>query len=308
MDMKRLYFPVVKGQTIGNIASATITTNDLDRQGEIVEPDGISLTHYLANPVVLYGHNYGGIESIPVGRAVSMEIYHEGDKKSLKADWEWQADDVTPLISAVKKSWERGFLNTVSIGFMAAEYEDNVIAKSELLEFSICPIPANPQALRLNGFTDEEVKALAVEPTPADLIADLEALLPGMITKPEDTGGKYIRIRVRDPGDFQEGTLRTVTISAEQGILSVMGKLKGESTMTSQNFMFEKAKGWDLEKARAWIKAHDYTERALDRDLLQTCVDSLTALLKASGKSASGDAQPEPETWLEALHRALVKT
>jgi len=308
MDMKRMFFPVTRGETIGDIYYATITTNDLDRQGEIVDPDGIDFTNFMVNGVVLYGHSYTGEESIPVARVTSLALIHDGDHKKLDAGWRFQDYDVSPRISAVRKSWERGFLNTVSIGFLERERDGNTITKSELLEFSIVPIPANPQALRLNGFTDEEVKALEMEPTPADVIADLEALLPGMITKPEDTGGKYIRIRVRDPGDFQEGTLRTVTISAEQGILSVMGKLKGESTMTSQNFMFEKAKGWDLEKARAWIKAHDYTERALDRDLLQTCVDSLTALLKVSGTSASGDAQPEPETWLEALHRALVKT
>ena len=184
--MKQLYFPVTKGETVGNIASATITTNDLDRQGEIVEPDGLSLTNYLANPIVLYGHAYGGVDSIPVGRAVSMEVIHSGDKKSLKADWEWQGDDVTPLISAVKKSWERGFLNTVSIGFMVNEYDKNAITKSELMEFSIVPVPANPQALRLNGFTDAEVKALGVEPTPVDLIADLERMLDKSVVPYQD--------------------------------------------------------------------------------------------------------------------------
>ena len=231
--MKRLYFPVVKGQTIGNIASATVSTNDLDRQGEIIEPDGISLTNYLTNPVVLYGHAYQGIDSIPVGRAVSMEIYHEGDKKSLKADWEWQADDVTPLISAIKKSWERGFLNTVSIGFMENEREDNTITKMDMLEFSIVPIPANPMALRLNGFTDAEVKALIPDVTPADLIVDLERLY----------GTKEGRV----------------------------------------------------------LSAKNY-------GLVKDCVDSLNALLKASDMSASGDAQPEPDDWLTALHKALMKT
>ena len=177
VQMKRFYFPVVKGETIGNIASATITTNDLDRQNEVIEPDGMSLANYMANPVVLYGHTYQGVESIPVGRATSLEIVHNGDKKAIKAQWEWQQDDVTPFITAVKKSWERGFINTVSVGFMANEYQDNVIAKSELLEFSIVPVPANPMALRLNGFTDPEIKALGVDVTPETLIADLESMV-----------------------------------------------------------------------------------------------------------------------------------
>lgn len=175
--MKRLYFPVTKGETVGNIASATITTNVLDRQGEILEPDGMDITNYMSNPIVLYGHAYQGIDSIPVGRTTSLEIFHEGDMKGIRAQWEWQADDVTPLISAVRKSWERGFINTVSVGFMGNEYADNHIAKSELLEYSVCPVPANPTALRLNGFTDAEVKALGVDVTPETLIADLESLV-----------------------------------------------------------------------------------------------------------------------------------
>ena len=229
--MKRFYFPVVKGETIGNIASATITTNDLDRQNEVIEPDGMALTNYMSNPVVLYGHAYGGEESIPVGRATSLEIVHTGDRKAIRAQWEWQADDVTPLISAVKKSWDRGFLGTVSVGFMAIEYQDNVIAKSELLEFSIVPVPANPQALRLNGFTDAEVKALGVDVTPETLIADLESMV----------------------------------VVKEGRVLSTK-----------------------------------------NRSLVQTCVDSLQALLDASDTSAAGAAQPEPDDWLTALHKALI--
>ena len=177
VQMKRFYFPVVKGETIGNIASCIITTNALDRQNEIVEPDGASLANYMANPVVLYGHAYQGMESIPVGRAISLEIYHEGDTKGIKAQWEWQQDDVTPLISAVHKSWDRGFINTASIGFLASEYQDNHIVKWEMLEYSLVPVPANPTAMRLNGFTDPEIKALGVDVTPETLIADLESMV-----------------------------------------------------------------------------------------------------------------------------------
>ena len=221
--MKRFYFPVVKGETIGNIASATITTNDLDRQNEVIEPDGMTLANYMANPVVLYGHTYSGIESIPVGRTTSLEIVHEGDKKAIRAQWEWQADDVTPFISAVKKSWERGFIGTVSVGFLAQEYQDNVIAQSELLEFSIVPVPANPMALRLNGFTDAEVKALGVDVTPETLIADLEAMV---VTKE----GRVLSTKNRD---MVQGAVDSLTtcVSSLKALLDMSdGKmLSGDS-------------------------------------------------------------------------------
>jgi phage head maturation protease len=177
MAMKRVFYPIVRGETVGDVRYATITTDDLDRQGEILDPDGMDFTNFMANGVVLYGHQYSGIESIPVGKVHSLSLVHENTRKKMDMGWVFQGDDVTPLITAVTKSWDRGFLNTVSVGFMAKEYDGNIITKSELLEVSIVPVPANPQALRLNGFTDAEVKALTPEVTPADLIADLEALV-----------------------------------------------------------------------------------------------------------------------------------
>jgi hypothetical protein len=232
--MKRLFFPVQKGETIGNIASCIITTNCVDRQNEVMDPDGADLTNYMTNPVVLYGHAYQGMESIPIGRAISMEIYHDGDKKGIKASWEWQDYDVSPLISAVRKSWERGFLNTASIGFMPNEYKETTVSKWEMLEYSVVPIPANPEALRINGFTDEEVKALTPEVTAETLIADLEAMVS--------------------------------TVSTKEG-----------RVLSTKN-----------------------------RDLVQTCVSSLQALLDASDVSAAGAAQPEQEDWLTRLHKALI--
>ena len=176
-SMKRVMYPITRGETVGDIYYATITDNSVDRQNEIVDPDGVDIKNFLLNGPVLYGHAYQGIESIPVGKMVSLSLVHENERKKWDAGFVFQGDDVTPLISAVHKSWERGFLNAVSIGFLAKEYDGNTITKSELLEFSIVPVPANPMALRLNGFTDPEIKALGVDVTPETLIADLEAMV-----------------------------------------------------------------------------------------------------------------------------------
>ena len=75
---------------------------------------------------------------------------------------------------------------------------------------------------------------------------------------PVDVNDEYIRIRVRDPGDFVDSSFRTVTLSEDQGIYSVMGKLKSDpdGSMVVQNYMFKKDKGWDEDKAKAWVKKH----------------------------------------------------
>jgi hypothetical protein len=58
---------------------------------------------------------------------------------------------------------------------------------------------------------------------------------------------------------FVEGSFRTIVLSAEQGIHAVVGKLKSnpEGATVIQNYMFELAKGWTMEKAQAWVKKHE---------------------------------------------------
>lgn len=73
-----------------------------------------------------------------------------------------------------------------------------------------------------------------------------------------DVTENYIRIRVKDPSLFVEGSFKTITISEDQGIKSVIGKLKSdpEGSTVIQNYMFEKDKGWDVQKAEAWVEKH----------------------------------------------------
>lgn len=73
---------------------------------------------------------------------------------------------------------------------------------------------------------------------------------------PIDVTDTYIRARVREPGEFQPDTFRTIVLSAEQGIKQIVGKLKGKDSMTAQSYLFEKSK-WTTGKVRAWLEAHN---------------------------------------------------
>jgi len=72
---------------------------------------------------------------------------------------------------------------------------------------------------------------------------------------PEETD-KYIHYPIKDKGQFQKGSFKTITISASKGILAVIGRPKGKTTTTVQKYLFAKAKGWTMAKAKVWIKAH----------------------------------------------------
>ena len=70
-----------------------------------------------------------------------------------------------------------------------------------------------------------------------------------------DVTENTIRIRVKDPGAFQEGSFRTIAISKKEGIQAVIGRLKGETSTTVQSYIFDKDK-WTTEKARKWVAEH----------------------------------------------------
>ena len=74
-------------------------------------------------------------------------------------------------------------------------------------------------------------------------------------TDPEVTE-KYVRISVREPDLFLEHSFRTIVFNSEEGIHAVIGKLKSDPKAETvvQNFMFDRSKGWTLEKARSWAR------------------------------------------------------
>jgi hypothetical protein len=66
----------------------------------------------------------------------------------------------------------------------------------------------------------------------------------------------YIRSGHRDSEEFQQGTLKTITLNEKDGIKAVIGKPKCKDTMEVVSYLFEKSKGWTLEKAKEWFQKH----------------------------------------------------
>jgi len=73
---------------------------------------------------------------------------------------------------------------------------------------------------------------------------------------PWENNEEYIRSGHRDAEDFQKETLRTIVLSEKEGIKAVIGKPKGKHVMEVQNYLFEIAKGWTVEKAKEWFDKH----------------------------------------------------
>jgi len=119
--------------------TARVSTPDRDRDGEVVEPKGIDLTHFNTNPVLMWAHEY---KKPPIGRAMWSRI----DDKGLLCKFEFAK---TAFADEIYTLYRDGFLKTFSIGFIPIEFDGKTKThkRASLLEVSACPIPSDPFAL-----------------------------------------------------------------------------------------------------------------------------------------------------------------
>jgi len=80
-------------------------------------------------------------------------------------------------------------------------------------------------------------------------------------TIPWDETDQFIRSGHRSGDNFEKDSFRTITISEEEGIKAVIGKPKGKDTTEVQSYLFDKSKGWTVDKAKAWFEQHKDQER-----------------------------------------------
>lgn len=128
-----------------------ISNDALDRHGTQFDIEGISLDNYRNNPVVLWNHGgglFGGGVTVPIGKTVNIQ--KRGD--SLFAEVEFDKGD--QFAADIERKVRNGFLNAASVGFIPRSIErgdekgdPDVIEESELLEWSVVPVPSNPEAL-----------------------------------------------------------------------------------------------------------------------------------------------------------------
>lgn len=115
-----------------------ITTEDIDRMGEMIKADGWELDRYMLNPIVLWAHNYS---ELPIGITETLE---KVDNTKLKAKGKFAGHQKAQEVRAL---YDAGIMRATSVGFIPKEMEGNIITKAELLEFSFVPVPCNPYAL-----------------------------------------------------------------------------------------------------------------------------------------------------------------
>lgn len=129
--------------------SFSISSGTEDRQQDVVNVDGWDLANFQKNPVVLWAHNY---RQIPVGRSVKL-WKHAG---KLKSETEFTPVGMDAFNDTVFSLYHQGFLKATSVGFRPLKWDFSKDEKrpygvdfkeQELLEYSMVPVPAHPDAL-----------------------------------------------------------------------------------------------------------------------------------------------------------------
>lgn len=141
--------------------TARISTDALDRDGEIVVPGGCNSKEYERNPVVFWNHD----ANMPIGKCVALkreERWITATAKFAKRPDDYVGEFFPDFARAMV---EQGIVKGVSIGFIPLpdggrhptkgdreKWGDGiqwVHSKWKLLEFSLAPLQSNPEALVL---------------------------------------------------------------------------------------------------------------------------------------------------------------
>ncbi len=142
----------------------TLSTFNLDRFGERIDPQGWDFKRFMDNPVVEWAHRYdipaiGKIEGLAVDDKGLHGVVFFNDKSFDAFGW------------SIGQRVKTGVIRAGSVGFRVTEIEipskedskdgtSLIFRKQELLEFSICNVPANPFALAKSASNEKSDPAI----------------------------------------------------------------------------------------------------------------------------------------------------
>ncbi len=149
MSMIRKMVRLQAGDGAANRSKFVAATNQLARDGHVLEPRGMQVENFLNSGTILFDHD----PKAPIASPVTAVMNADGD---LEIEIEWAPDGVSPEADKVRGLVKAGILRAGSVGFepLDAEPLDPKkprgglhITRSELLEFSVVSVGADTGAV-----------------------------------------------------------------------------------------------------------------------------------------------------------------
>lgn len=269
-----------------------ITTNSVDRDSDVVLPQGGQFEDYLKNPVVLWSHDYGGslfggtTYQLPHARNMWLRQFPSRNPKEIRAATQYASKEMNEFGDQVYRyrlakwplgysigfipiqtiydddeewdktlaAWKRRVADDTEIDIETIKEPERFFTRWQLLEYSDVKIPCNQDAVQMMIS-----KGLMAENERDRYTIKTESS--------DDLGNEYLPIekpypnehacRLRDPNDFQDGHWSRSSREHEGKRYDVIrGRLKGETTTTEQAYRYPKAI-WTVSSARSHCKSHD---------------------------------------------------
>ena len=193
MQTKHLTGQIEKAKQGDNFDGTFIlSTEDEDRQGDVIELDGWDLRNFRKNPVALWQHDHAA----PIGTWENIRI----DSGRLIGELKLAS---TRLAEMARQLIADGVLRAVSVGFMPTKMEPRekggwTIKAAELLEASLVSVPANQAALMISKSLDLTDEELAVVFNPDTLPAKGKSADAGRIARAREFLGKSAELQPRN--------------------------------------------------------------------------------------------------------------
>lgn len=150
-------FAVEKDSSDNGKLRFTITTDRVDRMGDVVEATGWEFENFnRAGGTVLFNHEYGEVAGSPPAQGRTLEIRQF--KHKVQALMEFHRK--TRFNDELYQMYRGGYMKTASVGFWPLEPPDQIkdkgeevsglrFKRKELLEWSLVAVPANPDAVAM---------------------------------------------------------------------------------------------------------------------------------------------------------------
>jgi HK97 family phage prohead protease len=259
----------------------TLSDETPDRYGDVVSASGWELANFKKNPIALFGHDY----HFPIGRWVDLHVDKEA--KGLRGKLQMAPRGTSERIDEIRTLIEHDILRAVSVGFRPTATPEPLKDKNgddtggvrflrqELLECSVVPIPANPNALAI-------AKALNVSSETMKLVfAELgnrhpplsRRTLTGELASAPRTTKALAMSKHKDRIESAQTLLVNVEDELEQHLGAVDDNNPSEADIT---------KTQDLNRRRAQLSRH-----------LATLIDAEQAITPGASRSG-GDPDGDP--------------
>ena len=187
----------------------------VDHYEDVIEPAGWNLATFKKNPIALFNHD----ANFPIGQWGNLGV-RDG---ALRGRLQMAPAGTSPRIDEVRALIAAGILRAVSVGFRPIESTPRPNSsgvrylKQELIETSLCAVPANPSALlqaKALGVSKETLKMIFKQQHGSEatlteriarsrralqkaktILAESKPKMPGLLTMSDELAARYVRSR-----------------------------------------------------------------------------------------------------------------